>query len=84
MLMTRVEKYKLEEEMAVFCSSVWIAMLYSSCKNGKYRMILRRGKDNGMVELGDVKKQKGKNVGQTKVLAYGEQLELKSGLKCQL
>ena len=58
MLMTRVEKYKLEEEMAVLCSSVWIAMLYSSCKNGKYRTILRRGKDNGMVELGDAKKHK--------------------------
>ena len=49
MLMTRVEKYKLEEEMAVLCSSVWIAMLYSSCKNGEYRMILWRGKGGSMV-----------------------------------
>ena len=49
MLMTRVEKYKLEEDMAVLCSSVWIPMLYSSCKNGEYRMILWRGKGGGMV-----------------------------------
>ena len=58
MLMTRVEKFKLEEEMAVLSSSVWIAMLYCSCKNGEYRMILRRGKGGGMVELGNVKKNK--------------------------
>ena len=44
--------------MAVFSSSVWIAMLYCSCKNGENRMILRRGKGGGMVELGDVKKNK--------------------------
>ena len=58
MLMTRVEKYKLEEEMAVLCSSVWIAMLYCSCKDGKYRMILRRGKGGSMVELSNAKKHK--------------------------
>ena len=44
MLMTRVEKYKLEEEMAVLCSSVWMAMLYCLCEKGEYRMILSRGK----------------------------------------
>ena len=27
-LVARVEKYKLEEEMAVLSSSVWMAMLY--------------------------------------------------------
>ena len=43
MLMTRVEKYKLEE-MAVLCSSVWMAMLYCLCEKGEYRMILSRGK----------------------------------------
>ena len=57
MLMTRVEKYKLEE-MAVLSSSVWIAMLYCSCKNGEYRMILRQSKGGSRVELGDAKKHK--------------------------
>ena len=58
MLMTRVEKYKLEEEMAVLSSSVWMAMLYWLCENGECRMILLRGNGGGMVELGDVKKRK--------------------------
>ena len=44
MLMTRVEKYRLEEEMAVFCSSVWMAMACCLCENGEYRMILKRDK----------------------------------------
>ena len=56
MLMTRVEKYKHEEEMAVLSSSVWMAMLYCLCENGECRMILPRGNNGGMVELGDVKK----------------------------
>ena len=43
MLMTRVEKYKLEEEMAVLSSSVWMAMLYCLCENGECRIILLRG-----------------------------------------
>ena len=58
MLMTRVEKYKLEEEMAVLSSSVWMAMLYCLCENGECRMSLLRGNDGVMVELGDVKKCK--------------------------
>ena len=58
MLMTRVEKYKLEEEMAVLSSSVWMAMLYCFCENGECRMIILRGNGGGMVELGDVKKRK--------------------------
>ena len=58
MLMTRVEKYKLEEEMAVLSSSVWMAMLYCLCENGECRMIILRGNGGGMVELGDVKKRK--------------------------
>ena len=59
-------------------------MLYCLCDNGECRMILLRGNGGGMVELDDVKKQKGKNVEQTKIWAYGEQLELKSGLKCSI
>ena len=35
-----------------------------------------------MVELGDAKKQKGKNVEQTKILAYG--IEARGGLKCSI
>ena len=58
MLMTRVEKYKLEEEMAVLSSSVWMAMLYCLCENGECRMILLRGNGGGMVELDNVKKHK--------------------------
>ena len=58
MLMTRVEKYKLEEEMAVLSSSVWMAMLYCLCESGECRMILLQGNGGGMVELGDVKKCK--------------------------
>ena len=30
-LVARVEKYKLEQEMAVLSSSVWMAMLYCLC-----------------------------------------------------
>ena len=60
-------------------------MLYCLCENGECRMILLRGNGGGMVELDDVKKRKkGKNVEQTKIWAYGEQLELKSGLKCSI
>ena len=38
MLVTRVEKYRLEVEMAVLCSSVWMAMACCLCENGGYRM----------------------------------------------
>ena len=38
LLMTRVEKYRLEDEMAVLCSSVWMAMVCCLCENGGYRM----------------------------------------------
>ena len=46
-LITRVEKYKLEEEMAALSSSVSMAMLYCLCENGECRMILLRGNGGG-------------------------------------
>ena len=83
-LTARVEKYKLEEEMAVLSSSVWMAMLYCLCEKGEYRMILWRGNGGGMVEPWQCQEMQKTNVEQTKIWAYGQQLELKSGLKCSI
>ena len=83
-LVARVEKYKLEEEMAVLSSSVWMAMLYCLRKKGEYRMILWQGNGGGMVEPWQCEEMQKTNVEQTKICAYGKQLELKSGLKCSI
>ena len=82
--MARLEKYKLEEEMAVLSSSGWMAILYCLCAKGEYRMILWQGNGGGMVEPLQCEEMQKTNVEQTKIWAYGKQLELNSGLKCSI
>ena len=82
--MARLEKYKLEEEMAVLSSSGWMAILYCLCEKGEYRMILWQGNGGGMVEPWQCEEMQKTNVEQTKIWAYGKQFELNSGLKCSI
>ena len=82
--MARVEKYKLEEEMTVLSSSGWMAIRYCLCEKGEYRMILWQGNGGGMVDPWQCEEMRKTNVEQTKIWAYGKQLELKSGLKCSI
>ena len=78
-LVARVEKYKLEEEMAVLSSSVY---LYFACaKKVNTGCFYGEATVVAWLNLGNVKKCKKKNVEQTKIWAYGKQLELKKGLE---
>ena len=84
--MARVEKYKLEEEMAVLSSSVRMAMLYCLCEKGEYRMILWQGNGGGMVEPWQCEEMQKTNVEQTKnwleVLNYEGIVDLFLGAQC--